>query len=113
MLAPGALDEEHLRLAPGVGKSFGQIVDRPLVAAVTVGNELGREGVKVGLGDELLEREDVDAALKVHGHGLLVAGGRYSRVVGSLKDLERAVSRLAGADHHVDVDRLTLLDIRG
>ena len=32
-------------------------------------------------------------------------------VVGLLEDLERPASRLAGADHDVDVDRLALLDV--
>ena len=43
-----SLDQEDLGLAPGVREALGDVVDRPLVAAVLVGNELGREGVKLG-----------------------------------------------------------------
>ena len=72
-----------------------------------------REGVEVRLGDELLEREDVDPALELDRLRLLVAGGRGAVVVGLLEDLERPAGRLAGADHDVDVDRLALLDVGG
>ena len=65
VLAPRPLDQQHLGLAPGVGEPLGHVVDRPPVAAVLVGDELGGEGVEVGLGDQLLEREDVDPALEL------------------------------------------------
>ena len=76
VLAARPLDQEHLGLAAGVGEPLGDVVDRPAVAAALVGNEFGRERVKIGFGDELLEREDVDAALQLDRHGLLVADGR-------------------------------------
>ena len=90
VLALRSLDQENLGLAPGVREPLGHVVDRPLVAAALVGNELGREGVEIGLGDELLEREDVDPALELHRHGLLVAGRGGPVVVGLLEDLQGA-----------------------
>ncbi len=85
-----------------------------LVALPFAGNELGGEGVEVGLGDELLERLDVHAAIQLDRARLLVAGGRgHGGSVGLLEDLQRPAGRLAGADHDVDVDRLALLHVGG
>ena len=71
-------------------KPSATLLIAPLVAAVLVGDELGGERVEVGLGDQLLEREDVDPALELDRHGLLVAGRGGAVVVGLLEDLERA-----------------------
>ena len=113
VLASRPLDQEDLGLAPGVGEPLGDVVDRPAIAAPLLGNELGGERVKVRFGDELPEREDVDAALQLDRLRLLVADGRRPVVVGLLENLERSPRRLAGADHDVDVDRLALLDVGG
>ena len=114
VLAPGPLDQEDLRRAPGVGEPGGHVVDRPAVARALLGDELGGEGVEARLGDELLEREDVHAPAEVDRHRLLVAGGGDAPVVGVLlEDLQGPPGRLAGPDDDVDVDRLALLDVGG
>ena len=94
-----------------MGEPLGDIVDRPAIAAPLVGNELGGERVKIRFRDQLPERVHVDAALELDRHRLLVADGRRPVIVGLLKDLQRPPGRLAGPDHHVDVDRLSLLDV--
>ena len=92
-------------------EALGDVVDRPLVAAVFIGNELGRERVETGCGDELLEREDIDPALEFYRYGLLAAGGGSLVVVGLLDDLQRAPGRFTGPDDHVDVDRFAFLHV--
>ncbi len=74
VLAGRPLDQEDLRRAAHVGEPLGDVVDRAAVAAVLVGDELGGERVEVGLGDQLLEVEDVDPALELDRLRLLVAG---------------------------------------
>ena len=113
MLVGGPLDQEDLGLAPRVGESLGPVVDRATVAATLGGDELGAEGIEVGLFDDLLKRPDVDPAVELDGYRLLVAGGRHAGSLGLLEDLERPAGRLAGANHHVDVDPLPLLHVGG
>ena len=80
-------DQEHLGRAARVGEPFGLVIDRPAIAAVLVGDELGAERVKIRIGDDLLESFYVDPPLKFDRLRLFVAEGGSPIVVGLLEDL--------------------------